>query len=320
MLAGVVEVDEWLFEVEGEVDHGNQALNFKGLLQDDRPLGLQIGKPRLAVERRHNHDRDALVLEAFFKLLEDLNAVHIGHHNVANHQVRRERLKLAQALFAIRGEYDVVTGAAEGIFEHGLKRQIIVYDKDGALRFGHSVPLCRKVDGAAGRAMADRVVGGTPAIIPEVFASFVLGGGMPKVPAVLAAFPYIHWEEVHFKDLDILGHANNVVYASWLESARIRFYLDLMDIPLEEMGLILAELTLSYKTPAYFGERLGIGVRVGTIGSKSFAMEHVIAREGDGVVIATAKAVLVAYDYKLGTTVPVSEEFRRRVSKSEEVR
>jgi acyl-CoA thioester hydrolase len=138
---------------------------------------------------------------------------------------------------------------------------------------------------------------------------------MPEVPAALAAFPYIHWEEVHFRDLDVLGHANNVVYAGWLESARIRYYLDLMGLPLEEMGLILAELSLSYKAPAYFGERLGIGVRVGTIGTKSFSMEHVIVREGDGALIATAKAVLVAYDYKLGATVPVAEEFRRRVGR-----
>jgi acyl-CoA thioester hydrolase len=137
---------------------------------------------------------------------------------------------------------------------------------------------------------------------------------MPKVPVALAEFPYIHWEEVHFRDLDALGHANNVVYASWIESARIRFYLELMEIPLEEIGLIMAELTLSYKTPAYFGDRLGIGVRVGAIGTKSFMMDHVIVRESDGAVVATAKVVLVAYDYKLDTTVAVSEEFRRRVA------
>lgn len=136
---------------------------------------------------------------------------------------------------------------------------------------------------------------------------------MATVPAPLAEFPYIHWEEVHFRDLDMLGHANNVVYASWLESARIRFYLDLMNLSLEEMGLILAEMTITYRAPAYFGNRLGVGVRVGAIGTKSFVMEHVIAREGDDAVIATAKTVLVAYDYKLGMTVPVPEEFRKRI-------
>ncbi len=136
---------------------------------------------------------------------------------------------------------------------------------------------------------------------------------MSGVPAPLADYPYIHWEEVHFRDLDALGHVNNVVYASWLESARVRYYLDLMQVPLSEVGLILAELTISYKAPAYFGERMAVGVRVSSIGTKSFVMDYMIVREGDERVIATARTVQVCYDYKRGVTVPVSDEFRRRV-------
>lgn len=135
---------------------------------------------------------------------------------------------------------------------------------------------------------------------------------MSSVPGPLADYPYVHWEEVHFRDLDVLGHVNNVVYAGWLESARIHYYLDLMQVPLTEMGLILAELTISYKAPAYFGERLAVGVRVSSIGTKSFVMDYLIVREGDEQVIASASTVLVCYDYRQGVTVPVSEEFRRR--------
>lgn len=135
-----------------------------------------------------------------------------------------------------------------------------------------------------------------------------------RVPAILAEYPYIHWEEVHFRDLDVLGHVNNVVYAGWLESARIRYYMDLMQVSLADLDFILAEMTISYKAPAYFGERLAVGVRVSSFGTKSFVMEHLIAREGDEAVIATARTVLVFFDYKLGKTTPVPEEFRRRAS------
>ncbi|WP_129671715.1 thioesterase family protein [Candidatus Chloroploca sp. Khr17] len=141
---------------------------------------------------------------------------------------------------------------------------------------------------------------------------------MPVVPGSLHSFPYIHWEEVHFRDLDALGHVNNVVYAAWLESARIQYYLDLMGIKLEEMGLILAEMTIKYLAPAYFGERLAVGVRVSSIGTKSFVLEYVIAREGDETIIATSTTVQVAYDYKTGATVPVSETFRRRVAERQQ--
>jgi acyl-CoA thioester hydrolase len=135
---------------------------------------------------------------------------------------------------------------------------------------------------------------------------------MPTVPTPLAGYPYVHWEEVHFRDLDALGHVNNVVYAGWLESARIHYYMQLLQLPLEQLGLILAELTISYKAPAYFGERLAVGVRVSSIGTKSFVMDYLIAREGDEAIIATAKTVLVCYDYKLGKTVPVPATLRER--------
>ena len=137
---------------------------------------------------------------------------------------------------------------------------------------------------------------------------------MTTVPAPLADFPFIHWEEVHFRDLDALGHLNNVVYAAWLESARINYYLQLMELPLGELGLILAEMTISYKAPAYFGDRIAVGVRVESIGTKSFGLEYLLARAGDEAVIATGRTVLVAFDYKLGRTVPVPERFRSRVA------
>lgn len=137
---------------------------------------------------------------------------------------------------------------------------------------------------------------------------------MLAIPTPLTDYPFVHWEEVHFRDLDALGHANNVVYAAWLESARIAYYLDLTGLPIEQIGLILAEVTITYKAPAYFGERLAIGVRISSIGTKSFVMDYLLVRAGDEAIIATGKTVLVAYDYRNGTTVPVSDEFRQKVA------
>jgi acyl-CoA thioester hydrolase len=136
---------------------------------------------------------------------------------------------------------------------------------------------------------------------------------MSSALAPLADFPYVHWEEVHFRDLDALGHVNNAVYAGWLESARLRYYMQLMELPLAELGLILAELTISYKAPVFFGERIAVGVRVAAIGTRSFTMDYRLVRESDAAVIASAKTVQVCYDYKLGTTIQVPERFRALV-------
>jgi acyl-CoA thioester hydrolase len=138
---------------------------------------------------------------------------------------------------------------------------------------------------------------------------------MTSVPGPAAAFPFVHWEEVRFRDLDALGHVNNAVFATYLESARIAYYHDLTGLKLEQFDLILAELTISYKAPAFYGERLAVGVRVASFGTKSFVMEYAVARAGDEALLATARSVLVRFDYKLGRSVPVPEEFRQLVAR-----
>ena len=51
------------------------------------------------------------------------------------------------------------------------------------------------------------------------------GGG--AAGAVLTGFPYVWPVEVRFRDLDALGHVNNAVFLTYLESARIGYWLEL---------------------------------------------------------------------------------------------
>jgi acyl-CoA thioester hydrolase len=136
---------------------------------------------------------------------------------------------------------------------------------------------------------------------------------MSSVPSPLAGYPFVFWDHVRFGDLDTLGHVNNAVYATYLESARLAYYQELTGLPLEQLNIILAELTITYKAPAFYRDRLAVGVRVASVGSKSFSMEYLVARAGDDAVIATARSVLVAYDYAAGKTIPVPEVVRRLV-------
>jgi len=137
---------------------------------------------------------------------------------------------------------------------------------------------------------------------------------MTSIPAPVADFPFVFWEQVRFRDLDALGHVNNAVYATYLESARIAYYQLITGEPLDQLGMILAESTISFRAPAFFNDRLAVGVRVSSFGTKSFVMEYAIARASDAALLATGRTVLVAYDYKAGHSLPVSEAFRARVA------
>ena len=128
-----------------------------------------------------------------------------------------------------------------------------------------------------------------------------------------SSFPYTTTVEVAFRDLDAMGHVNNAVYLSYLENARIKYLVELLELnELGSMPLIMAEAQVSYKAPAFFGEQLTIGAGVSRFGVKSFDMLYRITG-GDGRLVVLAKTVQVAYDYAAGKTIPVPDALKARV-------
>ena len=129
------------------------------------------------------------------------------------------------------------------------------------------------------------------------------------------AFPFVHREVVRFRDLDPMGHVNNAVYFTWIETARIEFMrrVGAFDQPdTREMSMILARVELDFRSAAGFGDEVEIGVRVARLGTKSFELEHEL-RSGDRVV-AEARTVLVAFDYDSNESKEIPDEWRRRLA------
>lgn len=131
-------------------------------------------------------------------------------------------------------------------------------------------------------------------------------------------YRYVHRREVEFRDVDIGDHVNNAVYLTYLETARIGYLREALGEDfLYQLQLILAHITLDFRSPARFPETLEIGARVPRIGTKSFTMEHEVRRE-DGLIVAEASSVLVAYDYEADASTAVPDAWRRRLDAYEE--
>jgi acyl-CoA thioester hydrolase len=123
----------------------------------------------------------------------------------------------------------------------------------------------------------------------------------------VSAFPHVRHERVRFRDCDAMGHVNNAVYSTYLEEARI-------DVVGSLSAFILARVEIDFRAELRAGEEIEVGSRVGRVGTKSFDLEHEI-RAGERPV-AEAKSVLVAYDYELGASVPLSEELLGRLERA----
>lgn len=125
-------------------------------------------------------------------------------------------------------------------------------------------------------------------------------------------YRYTHAREVEFRDVDAAGHVNNAVYLTYIETARIAYLREVLELEtVDELAVIVANVNIDFRSPSYFGERLEVGARVPRIGRKSFEMLHEVW--ADGRLVAEANSVLVAYDYATGAPVPVPDDWRRRL-------
>jgi len=121
--------------------------------------------------------------------------------------------------------------------------------------------------------------------------------------------------DVRWRDLDALGHVNNAVYLTYLEQARVHYMREvgLGFQGLDDVGMILAEVTCTYRAPLSLGERVTVWVRVSELRNSSFIVEYRMEGE-DGRLAATARTVQVCYDYQAGRSHPIPDRWQATIT------
>lgn len=119
--------------------------------------------------------------------------------------------------------------------------------------------------------------------------------------------------EVRWRDVDALGHVNNAVYLTYLEQARVRYFEEIGLGFDTDAGMILAEITCTYRSPLSLSEQLTVWMRVSEFRNSSFIVLYRIEGE-DGRLAATARSVQVCYDYEANHAVPIPDEWRAAIA------
>ena len=124
--------------------------------------------------------------------------------------------------------------------------------------------------------------------------------------------------EVRFRDIDAFGHVNNAVVSSFVELARVRYLVDVLQVqPIGVMPLILAHISIDYLSPILFEDVVEVGSRVDWLGTSSIGMSHALNAVADGRELATSGSVLVTYDYEQNRPMPVPDDWRQALAAHE---
>ena len=110
-----------------------------------------------------------------------------------------------------------------------------------------------------------------------------------------------------------MGHVNNAVFLTYIESARVAFLQNLgAATTLEEMAIIVARVEIDFRAPVRLGDEVEVTVHASRFGDKSFGLDHELRVRGE--LAAEAKTVLVAYDYAQAQTVAIPAAWREKLA------
>jgi acyl-CoA thioester hydrolase len=119
---------------------------------------------------------------------------------------------------------------------------------------------------------------------------------------------------VRFRDVDALGHVNNAVYFTYMETARTEYWLHTFGgESLEELSFIVAHAECDFKIPAHFGDEIEVAIRTTEIRNSSFVWDYEIRNARSEELLAHGKTIQVFYNYKTQKSSPVPPEVRLKL-------
>ena len=109
---------------------------------------------------------------------------------------------------------------------------------------------------------------------------------------------FVHREAVRFRDLDPMGHVNNAVFLTYIESARAAFLQHLGAVQtLEDLAIIVARIEIDFRAPVRFGDEVEVSVRVQPLRRQELRPRARAARRR-ARSSPRRRRVLVTYDYE----------------------
>lgn len=137
---------------------------------------------------------------------------------------------------------------------------------------------------------------------------------MPERPDQPRSLPFQTHEALRFRDMDMLGHINNSIYATLLEQNRVMFQYERGGFhEAEGQTAVLASLTIDFLREMRWPGTAEVSLGIARIGRSSFDFQQQIVM--DGQLIARGRCTQVLIDEGLRRAVPLSDAQRQVLSR-----
>lgn len=125
--------------------------------------------------------------------------------------------------------------------------------------------------------------------------------------------------QVRFSDVDVMGHVSNTVYQNYFDAGKLNYFEEVLpEMDFVTIGIVGASIKIDYLKPIFMKTRILVETRVAQIGTKSITMEHCIIDENSGELLSTCHAVMVCFDLKERLSIPIPEEWKKKIATYDE--
>ena len=132
-------------------------------------------------------------------------------------------------------------------------------------------------------------------------------------------FPHRVTETVRFRDVDLNGHVNNAVIATFFEAGRVDINrLRTQDLVPAGMSWMLVRVAIDYKAEINWPGTVEVATAVARLGKSSVTYAQALFFEGR--CAATAEAVSVLVDLATRRSVEIPADLREHYSRWLEVK
>lgn len=119
------------------------------------------------------------------------------------------------------------------------------------------------------------------------------------------------------KDIDELGHVNNIVYLRWVQEVAIAHWKAAATVDqLENILWVVRRHEVDYKQAARLGDEIVAVTWVGGASELIFERHTEILRSPDKKLLAKARTLWIPINSKTGRPIRVDEDVRSRFSVS----
>lgn len=112
-------------------------------------------------------------------------------------------------------------------------------------------------------------------------------------------------------DMDAFGHINNVQYLRYFETARVEYFMKMLNTSNFDSKAkpVVATLSCDFKRPVTYPDRLTMKIGIENVGKSSFGMRCEMHSPKMGLA-AVASCVIVLFDFEAQKPTAIPEEMR----------